>query len=129
MMLICFGTRPEWIKIKPVVDVIRNDIPYKLLFTGQHLDILDSIDEEVTRLEVSDGANRLDSIVQSMMNQEEIFEGITSIFVQGDTSSVFAMALAAFHRGIKIIHLEAGLRTYNKSHPYPEEFNRRAVLF
>jgi len=127
MMLICFGTRPEWIKIKPVVDVIRNDIPYKLLFTGQHLDILDSIDEEVTRLEVSDGANRLDSIVQSMMNQEEIFEGITSIFVQGDTSSVFAMALAAFHRGIKIIHLEAGLRTYNKSHPYPEEFNRRAV--
>jgi UDP-N-acetylglucosamine 2-epimerase (non-hydrolysing) len=127
MILICFGTRPEWIKIKPVVDAIKGDFPYRLLFTGQHLDILDKINEPVTTLQVFDGENRLDSIVQSMMNRDGIFDGITSVLVQGDTTSVFAMALAAFHRGIKIMHLEAGLRTYNKNHPYPEEFNRRAV--
>ena len=127
MLLICFGTRPEWIKIKPVVEVIKGEIPYKLLFTGQHLDILGTIDEPVTTLQISNGENRLDSIVQSMMNRDAIYKNVTSILVQGDTTSVFAMALAAFHRGIKIIHLEAGLRTYNKSHPYPEEFNRRAV--
>lgn len=127
MILVCFGTRPEWIKIKPVVNEIKGKIPYKLLFTGQHLDILDTIDEEVTTLTISNGSNRLDSIVQSLLNREEIFENITSVFVQGDTSSVFAMALAAFHRQIRIIHLEAGLRTYNNANPYPEEFNRRAV--
>jgi len=127
VILICFGTRPEWIKIKPVVDAIRGEIPYKLLFTGQHLDILDKISEPVTTLQIFDGPNRLDSIIQSMMNRVGVFDGITSVLVQGDTTSVFAMALAAFHRGIKIIHLEAGLRTYNKNHPYPEEFNRRSV--
>jgi UDP-N-acetylglucosamine 2-epimerase (non-hydrolysing) len=127
VILICFGTRPEWIKIKPVVDAIRGEIPYKLLFTGQHLDILDKVGEPVTTLQIFDGPNRLDSIIQSMMNREGIFDEITSVLVQGDTTSVFAMALAAFHRGIKIIHLEAGLRTYNKNHPYPEEFNRRSV--
>jgi len=127
MILICFGTRPEWIKIKPVVEVLKGEIPYRLLFTGQHLDILDKINEEVITLQIQEGENRLDSIVSSLMNQNEIFDGVTSVFVQGDTTSVFSMALAAFHRGLKVIHLEAGLRTYNKSHPYPEEFNRRAV--
>ena len=53
--------------------------------------------------------------------------GFDSVLVQGDTTSVFGIALGAFHRGLKIVHLEAGLRTYNKDNPYPEEFNRRAV--
>ena len=61
------------------------------------------------------------------MNQDHIFEGIDYIMIQGDTTSVFALALAAFHRKIEIIHLEAGLRSFNNDHPYPEEFNRRAV--
>ena len=47
--------------------------------------------------------------------------------VQGDTTSAFAIALAAFHRKIPVLHLEAGLRTYNLDHPYPEEFNRQAI--
>jgi len=122
MLLIVYGTRPEWIKIKPVLDNL--EIPYKLLSTGQHEDIAPSQD---LSLKIKDGPNRLDSIVQSIMNQEDIFKNITHIMVQGDTTSAFAFALAAFHRGIKIIHLEAGLRTYNKKHPYPEEFNRKSI--
>lgn len=128
MMLICFGTRPEYVKIKPVISAIDGHIPYRLLFTGQHTDLLSKIDEPVERLTIQPGDNRLDAIVSSLMNTTpDIFSGVTSVLVQGDTTSVFAIALGAFHRKIKIIHLEAGLRTYNKNHPYPEEFNRKAV--
>jgi len=127
MMLICFGTRPEYIKIKPLLAVFEGNIDYTLLFTGQHTDLLKNIPEGTRRIKILDGSNRLDSIVQSILNKEELFEDITSILVQGDTTSVFSLALAAFHRQIKVIHLEAGLRTYDKWNPYPEEFNRQAV--
>jgi UDP-N-acetylglucosamine 2-epimerase (non-hydrolysing) len=126
-MLICFGTRPEYIKIKPLLKVFDGNINYTLLFTGQHTDLLKNAPCDIRRLRILDGPNRLDSIVQSILNQEELFEDITSILVQGDTTSVFSLALAAFHRQIKVIHLEAGLRTYDKWNPYPEEFNRQAV--
>ena len=127
MILISFGTRPEFIKIKPLIEAFKDRIPFKLLFTGQHVDLLSDVEGDIYKLTIEDGSNRLDSIVSSMMNNDAIFEGIDAVLVQGDTTSVFAVALAAFHRGIKIIHLEAGLRTFNKYHPYPEEFNRRAV--
>ena len=127
MILISFGTRPEYIKIKPLLEVFKDHIPYKLLFTGQHVDLLSSLQEDLRRLKVINGNNRLDSIVASVMNNDEIFEDVDAVLVQGDTTSVLAVALAAFHRKIKVIHLEAGLRTYNKDHPYPEEFNRRVV--
>jgi len=127
MMLICFGTRPEYIKIKPLLTVFKDNIDYALLFTGQHTDLLKNLPEDTRRLKIIDGPNRLDSIVQSILNQEELFEDITSVLVQGDTTSVFSLALAAFHRQVKVIHLEAGLRTYDKWNPYPEEFNRQAV--
>ena len=128
MILMAFGTRPEYIKIKPLIEEMEGRIPFKLLFTGQHVDLLANVeDQDVIRLEIQDGPNRLDSIVSSIMNQDHIFEGIDAVLVQGDTTSVFAIALAAFHRRIKVIHLEAGLRTYDKGNPYPEEFNRQAV--
>jgi len=129
MILLSFGTRPEWIKIKPLLDKMDGNIPYRLLFTGQHVDLLSKVNTSVdlVKLEIKDGPNRLDSIVSSVMNLEEIFEGITSVLVQGDTTSAFSIALASFHRRIKVIHLEAGLRTYDKNQPYPEEFNRQAI--
>ncbi len=127
MILISFGTRPEFIKIKPLIDSFKGRIPFKLLFTGQHVDLLSNVEGDIHKLTIEDGTNRLDSIVSSVMNNDSVFEGVDAVLVQGDTTSVFAVALAAFHRKIKIIHLEAGLRTYNKNHPYPEEFNRRAV--
>jgi len=128
LILISFGTRPEFIKVKPIIEKL--EIPHKLLFTGQHEDLLKNIDltkRKVHKLSVCRGQNRLDSIVGSVMNQEHIFEDITAVLVQGDTTSAFSVALAAFHRKIKVIHLEAGLRTYDKYQPYPEEFNRQAI--
>jgi len=125
MILITFGTRPEYIKIKPLIKAFDGKIPYKLLFTGQHIDLLSHIKGEISRLKIQDGPNRLDSIVSSIMNNDDIFEGIDAVLVQGDTTSVFSIALAAFHRKIKVIHLEAGLRTYDLKNPYPEELNRQ----
>ena len=131
MILIAFGTRPEWIKIKPVVDKIQGRIPFKLLFTGQHTSLIDdSIEEyDCASICINDGScfNRLDEIVRDVLLQFPEDVDITSVMVQGDTTSAFAVALAAFHRQIPIIHLEAGLRTFDKYNPYPEEFNRTAI--
>lgn len=131
MLLIAFGTRPEWIKIRPVVEAIRGKIPYKLLFTGQHSSLVDIVAREFPhiKLEIEDSCDvRLDSIVASILKQiPEDMYGATHVMVQGDTTTVFAVALAAFHRQIPVIHLEAGLRTYDNKQPYPEEFNRQAV--
>jgi UDP-N-acetylglucosamine 2-epimerase (non-hydrolysing) len=130
MILICFGTRPEYIKIKPILQEFNKNKfnNYKILFTGQHQDLisLNNLDVDY-RLEIKSGSNRLDSIFCSLLNNENIFEKITHVLVQGDTASASALALAAFHRNIKIIHLEAGLRTHDINNPYPEEFYRRMI--
>jgi len=129
MLLIAFGTRPEWIKVRPIIDEIHGKIPYQLLYTGQHTDLVDLKGYRPKCITVSPylASNRLDSIVCSILEHlDGDLNGITHVMVQGDTTTAFAVALAAFHRQIKVIHLEAGLRTYQKT-PYPEEFNRRAI--
>ena len=73
-------------------------MPFKLLFTGQHKHIIDETEHEVTCLDIEDGTNRLDSIVSSIMNKDDVFEGVKAVIVQGDTTSAFSVALAAFHR-------------------------------
>lgn len=130
MILIVFGTRPEWIKIKPVIDKIQSVIPFRLLFSGQHLSLIDDsvMNYPVESLSIGSGENRLNTIVSSILSHNPtIFKDVTHVMVQGDTTSAFAVALSAFHHGIKIIHLEAGLRTFDKYNPYPEEFNRCAI--
>ena len=127
MILISFGTRPEYIKIKPLIKAFEGKIDYKLLLTGQHTNLLSNIEGDYDSLQIKDGDNRLDSIVSSLMNNNDMFEGGDAVLVQGDTTSVLAIALAAFHRNIKVIHLEAGLRTYDLQNPYPEELNRQVV--
>jgi len=127
MILLTYGTRPEYIKIKPLIDVFNKyNYQYRVLFTGQHKDLLKSTVVDY-RVDILEGTNRLDSIIESVMNVEYIWNNITHVLVQGDTTSVLAVALAAFHRNIKVIHLEAGLRTYDNQNPYPEEQNRRLV--
>lgn len=128
MILLTYGTRPEYIKIKPLInEMVKQNIPFKTLFTGQHKDIVNNNADFV--LDMKDyGDNRLDNIIQNCMNMpSEWFNGIKYILVQGDTTSVTGLALAALHRKIKLIHLEAGLRTYDTENPYPEENNRRIV--
>lgn len=128
MILIVYGTRPEYIKIKPlIVEMTKELIPFKTLFTGQHKDIVNSYPDFTLNME-NNIDNRLDSIIVSCMGiPDYIFEGIKYVLVQGDTTSVVGLALSAMHRKIKIIHLEAGLRTHDTDNPYPEEFNRRIV--
>lgn len=125
MILIAYGTRPEKIKIDPLIKLIPRE-KYKTVFTGQHTDLLENCLFDY-KLKIEEGDNRLDSIVRSCLNARDIWDGITHVLVQGDTTSAFSMALAAFHRKIKIIHLEAGLRTYDKDNPFPEEVNRDMI--
>jgi UDP-N-acetylglucosamine 2-epimerase (non-hydrolysing) len=128
MILITYGTRPEYIKVKPLmVEMDKQDIIYKTLFTGQHKDIVKETASFNLDMKYY-SENRLDNIIQNCMNlPDEWFEDITHILVQGDTTSVTGLALAAMHRKISVIHLEAGLRTYDIENPYPEENNRRIV--
>jgi UDP-N-acetylglucosamine 2-epimerase (non-hydrolysing) len=124
MILFCFGTRPEWLKIKPLLELMSSD-EYKLLFTGQHLDLLKDIDVDY-KIIVSESINRLDQLISDCLLQFPKGE-FTSVLVQGDTASAFACALAAFNRKLKIYYLEAGLRSYDLNHPYPEEAYRQMI--
>jgi len=121
-ILICFGTRPEWLKVKPLVDVLDN---YKLFFTGQHEDLLRDVEVDY-RVEIQENTNRLDQVVSDCLLQFPDGD-FDAVLVQGDTASAFACAVAAFHRNKKIYYLEAGLRTYNLDHPYPEEGYRQMI--
>ena len=136
MYLFCFGTRPEIIKQFPLINEFKKrNIPFKTLFTGQHKDLIDNfsnlIDEPTYVLEdiVKEGQS-LNLLVSKLIEKTE---GILSknmeskIIVQGDTSSAFSIGLAGFQNHNKIIHLEAGLRTYNLKSPFPEEANRSLI--
>ena len=129
MLLISFGTRPEYIKIKPLLPLLEKEgIAYKLLHIGQHTDLIQVTDPHDIMELYDISSNRLDNIALNVVDQAENWlKDVRAVLVQGDTTAAFSMALAAFNRKIKIIHLEAGLRTWNLDNPYPEEFNRRAI--
>lgn len=129
MILITYGTRPEYIKILPILKELKNNsVKFKTLFTGQHKDIVEDKSDFSLKLIKDDGDNRLDSIIKNCLTiPEDYFKDITHILVQGDTTSVLGLSIASFHRKIKIIHLEAGLRTWDFDNPYPEEINRQLV--
>jgi UDP-N-acetylglucosamine 2-epimerase (non-hydrolysing) len=123
-ILICLGTRPEWLKIKPILSELKND-EYELCFTGQHKDLLKDVKFDYS-FTINESSNRLDSIISScMLNFPN--KHFDYVLVQGDTGSALGCALAAYNRKIKIIHLEAGLRTYDLNNPYPEESYRQLI--
>jgi len=128
MILLTYGTRPEYIKIKPlIIEMGKRKIPFKTLFTGQHKDIVPK-DADYNLEMLDSGGNRLDSVMKNCLSiPEECFDGVDYILVQGDTTSVVGLSMSALHRKIKVIHLEAGLRTHDTENPYPEENNRRIV--
>jgi UDP-N-acetylglucosamine 2-epimerase (non-hydrolysing) len=123
MILICFGTRPEWLKIKPLLP----HLDCKLLFTGQHEDLVKEINFDYTPSYKSTTGNRLDDVISSCLGSFPDDPDIDSVLVQGDTASAFGCALAAFNRGLRVIHLEAGLRSYDLENPYPEEGYRQMI--
>ena len=122
MILITYGTRPEWLKIKPLIKEIDN---YKLLFTGQHPDLLKDVKVDY-RITIGKSDNRLDQLISDCLTQFPDGD-FDSVLVQGDTASAFACAIAAFNRQKKIYYLEAGLRSYDLNHPYPEEAYRQMI--
>jgi UDP-N-acetylglucosamine 2-epimerase (non-hydrolysing) len=123
-ILICFGTRPEWLKVKPLIKLMDRS-EYKLLFTGQHTDLLKDINVDYA-VTITNGTNRLDSILSDCLLQfpNDDFRGV---MVQGDTASAFACALSAFNRGMRIYYLEAGLRSKDMQNPFPEEGYRQMI--
>lgn len=123
-ILICVGTRPEWLKIKPIVNLL-DEGEYELLFTGQHIDLLSEIDFHY-KIDILGNGNRLSDIVSSCLLSMPKLD-YDYVLVQGDTASAFGYALSSFHNKIKIIHLEAGLRTYDNDNPYPEESYRQMI--
>ena len=128
MILITYGTRPEYIKVLPIIkELTENKVPFRTLFTGQHKDIGPKDYDSKLDDNFSNG-NRLDSILKNCLSvDDEVFNGVSHVLVQGDTTSVVGLSLSSLHRKIKVIHLEAGLRTYDYENPFPEENNRRIV--
>lgn len=120
-ILICFGTRPEFIKVKSLIDNLNN---IKTCYIKQHKDLLNDIKTDYI-INIDDLTNnRLNNVISNVLLKNNIFENIEYVLVQGDTTTAFSIALSAFNNNIKIIHLEAGLRSNNMYDPYPEEMNR-----
>tara|TARA_B100000575_G_scaffold294499_1_gene310857 strand:+ start:6026 stop:7036 length:1011 start_codon:yes stop_codon:yes gene_type:complete len=131
MYLFCYGTRPEMIKMFPLIDKFsEKKIPYKTLFSGQHKDLFKQFKKYLPKpdfimdtMEKGQSINKLSSKIFDQIDLID-FTNITHVIVQGDTTTAFIIAMAAFNKKIKVIHLEAGLRTHDKYSPYPEEMNR-----
>jgi len=131
MIIFSYGTRPEYIKVNPLIQEFKKQgLPYRVLFTGQHIDLVKSTEIDfVFKIKDNDSTNRLSEIFINTLQEFEHLplKDISGILVQGDTTSAFAVAVAAFNHKIPVIHLEAGLRTYDAFNPYPEEFNRKSI--
>jgi UDP-N-acetylglucosamine 2-epimerase len=123
-VLICFGTRPEYIKVKSLIENVANA---KTCMTGQHTDLLKDVSADYVLRIADDSPNRLNNIFINVLKNSHVFEGVEYVIVQGDTTSAVAMALSAVHHGKKVIHLEAGLRTFDCRDPFPEELNRQMI--
>ena len=108
-ILICVGTRPEWLKIKPIVNLL-DEGEYELLFTGQHIDLLSEIDFHY-KIDILGNGNRLSDIVSSCLLSMPKLD-YDYVLVQGDTASAFGYALSSFHNKIKIIHHESTVAHY-----------------
>jgi UDP-N-acetylglucosamine 2-epimerase (non-hydrolysing) len=125
-ILAIFGTRPEFLKIKPVITASNNQI--KTLFVKQHTDIIDFGDNDFSVDIENNCLNRLNSIFEQIFKKtESIISQFDAILIQGDTATVAATAMVAYHLKKKIIYLESGLRTYDLENPFPEEGYRQIV--
>lgn len=132
------GTRPELIKMAPVIKEFKeNNLKTMVLTTSQHKELLDmankvfniefDIDLDIMKpdQDLFDIAINLLSKIKKVLNEISI----SVLFVQGDTSTAFLVALASFYinKNIKIAHIEAGLRSFDKYQPFPEEINRKLI--
>ena len=136
-VMLVFGTRPEAIKMCPLVNELksRRGLKTVVCVTGQHWQMLDQVldafcvvpDYDLSIMK--DKQTLFDVTVNILGRIKEVLEEVKPdvVLVHGDTSTTFVTALACFYLQIPVGHVEAGLRTYNIYSPYPEEFNRQAV--
>ena len=132
-----YGTRPEAIKVAPVIKALEKDERFEsvAVSTGQHKEMLEQVNtmfgiEPKLDLHLMKPGQGLNEIVsRALMGLDEIIDAEQPdvIISQGDTSTAMTAALAGFHRGVKIVHLEAGLRTGDIHSPFPEEANRKLI--
>jgi len=128
MISIFYGTRPEYIKLyKLYKDLKKEKINVELVQVNQHTDLIKDcyFDRSVSVLHKTE--NRLNDVILSCL-QDKVFDKNTKhAMVQGDTATAFGICLNAFNKKIPVIHVEAGLRTWDKHNPYPEESYRKAI--
>lgn len=135
--LVVFGTRPEAIKLAPLVRILRHHGQFDVTscFTGQHRGMVTSVlgffELEVDYdLDIMQPRQTLTGIAaRTLLGVDRVLEEIRPhwVIVQGDTTTAFAAALAAFHQRTKVAHVEAGLRSFDRSRPFPEEVNRLMI--
>lgn len=136
-VLVIFGTRPEAIKMCPVVKELKrhSEIEVIVCTTGQHREMIIPILETFLiepqyDFHIMRANQTLFNITETVLTKMQSVlhtEMPTTVMVHGDTTSALAAAMACFYMGIPVCHVEAGLRTYNHYSPYPEEFNRSAI--
>ncbi len=129
-----FGTRPEAIKLAPLILEFKKNTDYEVnvCVTAQHREMLDQVleifeivpDVDLNLMQPNQTLSKLTAKVITSIDEYLDDYKPDLIFVQGDTTTVFAVSLVAFYKKIRIAHVEAGLRTWNKYSPFPEEINR-----
>lgn len=134
-ILSIYGTRPEAIKMAPLIKEIEVDSALEsvVLVTAQHREMLDQVNElfgiqpdrDLNIMAKGQSLNQITARVIQGVDKELVDLAPDAIVVQGDTTTVMASAIAAFNRSIPVIHLEAGLRSGNLFNPFPEEANRK----
>jgi UDP-N-acetylglucosamine 2-epimerase (non-hydrolysing) len=131
---VVFGTRPEAIKMAPVVkELERRGIDHTVIVTAQHREMLDQKlqvfgikpDYDLNIMQHNQDLFHVTSAVLNQIKPVLLGEKPSILLVQGDTTTTFAASLAAFYLKIPVGHVEAGLRTWNKHNPFPEELNRQ----
>lgn len=135
-ILFAFGTRPEAIKLSPVIKYLERlpqEIEIKICITSQHKQLLRQVIDffeikEDVDLDIMTENQSLEYVTASVVTKmRDVLLDVQPdvLLVQGDTTTVFAAALAAYYQKIKVGHVEAGLRSFNKYSPFPEEMNRK----
>jgi UDP-N-acetylglucosamine 2-epimerase (non-hydrolysing) len=137
VVLFVFGTRPEAIKLAPLIEELRRDasLTVRVCVTGQHREMLAQVLRlfDITPdvdLDLMKPDQDLATIAAGVLeNMREVLRAVRPdvVVVQGDTTSAFAAGLAAFYAGIDVAHVEAGLRSGDPTAPWPEEVNRRLL--
>jgi UDP-N-acetylglucosamine 2-epimerase (non-hydrolysing) len=135
--LAVFGTRPEAVKLAPVLMALQREPGTQIFIciTGQHRDLTRPVldffslhaDFDLEVMAPQQALNPLTARLIERVDPMLVRTAPDRVIVQGDTTTAFAAALAAFNRRIPVAHVEAGLRTYRHNTPYPEEYNRRAI--